>query len=576
MKVLVFAKQIPDVNKITFNPETGRIVRENVPLMFNSFDKKAVEEAIRMKEKHGWETAVATMGPPQSGEIINESLRMGIDRGYLLTDRKFAGSDTLVTSRILAEFVKQIKPDIVLMGKYSLDGETSQVPPEVALLAGYGFRSSVSKIDIDPETGKLLVEHEDESGLTKYRLGTPALFSVSEKINRARKIPDDAPQKTDQIEIVDSKRIGLDIEGMRDSPTVVEGTEQITSDREVEFIQFDDNVYAKVKEILERQVSDQGHEEVVTLPEYDPSGETIMGVAIDDVQASMEIAGKITELANQNELNVIVAGNIDPRKLEGMSCHRYIHIKADETDLVPYALIELIRKLRPKHVVYPSTIIGREISSVVAAKLGLGLTADCIDLKIREGKLVQYKPAFGGGIVASIVSKTTPDMATARPGMFKLRKGKATFEIEELAVSQKSPYEKLSFEPVSSEYKPLGSSETIIGVGRGVKSKALLPEILKLASLLGASVGGTRPVVDMRWMPRQQQIGLTGTSISPKSYISLGVSGQDNHIVGIRYADKVIAVDLDKEAPIFKHADYGILADVKDFVEGFVSYLSRQ
>ena len=100
MKVLVFAKQVPDVNSIRFDPATNRIVRENVPLSMNSFDRKAVEEAIRMKEKFGFHTVVASMGPPQAADILNESLRMGADEAYLITDRKFGGSDTLATSRM--------------------------------------------------------------------------------------------------------------------------------------------------------------------------------------------------------------------------------------------------------------------------------------------------------------------------------------------------------------------------------------------------------------------------------------------------------------------------------------------
>ena len=160
MKVLVFAKQIPDVNSIRFDPATNRIVRENVPLSMNSFDRKAVEEAIRMKEKFGFHTVVASMGPPQAADILNESLRMGADEAYLITDRKFGGSDTLATSRILAEFAERIKPDIILAGRYSLDGETSQVPPEVATMLGYSFRSSVSKIDIDTASNTLTVDQD--------------------------------------------------------------------------------------------------------------------------------------------------------------------------------------------------------------------------------------------------------------------------------------------------------------------------------------------------------------------------------------------------------------------------------
>ncbi|WP_075057089.1 hypothetical protein [Thermogymnomonas acidicola] len=97
--------------------------------MMNSFDKKAVEEAIRISERYGWQTCVATMGPPQAAEMLNEALRMGINEAFLITDRAFGGSDTWVTARVLARFAEKYGADLVLTGKYSLDGETSQVPP---------------------------------------------------------------------------------------------------------------------------------------------------------------------------------------------------------------------------------------------------------------------------------------------------------------------------------------------------------------------------------------------------------------------------------------------------------------
>ncbi len=575
MKVLVFAKQIPDVNQIKFDPETKRIVRENVPLLINSFDKKAVEEAVKIKESHGWETAVATMGPPQSKEILNESLRMGIDKAYLITDRAFGGSDTLVTSKILAEAVKAIKPDLVLMGKYSLDGETSQVPPEVAVFTGYSFKSSISRIQIEDGGRSCTVQHENEQGLVDYRIKLPAVLSVSEKINRARAVKEDVPSMYERIEVMDSARLNVNIVGSRDSPTVVTGTEEIKSGRSVEFVEYDGSIFETLMKVIERE-DQEADEEEIQLESYDNSRSSIWGVAMDDPGASLEIAAKISQLALENSLNAVMVGNIHPEKLEGMSCSKYLHVNAEESDAFAAELVKLIGHEKPQHVIYPSTVNGREVSSMVAARLNLGLTADCIDITIKDGDLVQYKPAFGGGIVASIVSKTTPRMATVRPGMFKLVKGKVKFMVEPVKVSSSSSLEKLGFEPVSVDFKPLGASDTVIGVGRGLKSRNNLKPVMELASRLSGSVGGTRPVVDMRWMPRQQQIGLTGVSISPKTYISLGVSGQDNHVVGIRYARKVIAVNTDRDAPVFRYADIGIVADANDFVEKFNKYLEAK
>lgn len=576
MKVLVFAKQIPDVNQIKFDPESRRIVRENVPLLINSFDKKAVEEAVRIKENLGWETSVATMGPPQAADILNDSLRMGIDQAYLITDRSFAGSDTLVTSLILAKLVERLRPDLVLMGKYSLDGETSQVPPEVAVLAGYNFKSSVSKIEIDENSKSCKVEHESESGLTSFNVKFPAVLSVSEKINRARAVKEDVPDMKDRIVTVDGKWLGTDVNGSKDSPTVVTTTENIESSRNVEFIENNEEVYEKVLNIIEREASEDDKLQEYSLDDYSGNRGEIWGIAYDDARTSLEISTRISELASDNNLNVTMVGNIDPGELTGMGCHRYIHIKSKDSEVFAKELVNLVKQKKPEHIVYPSTVAGREVSAMVAASMKLGLTADCIDVRINDGKLVQYKPAFGGGIVASILSNTSPSMATVRPGIFRLGKCRTGHKVEEVLPGNSPSNELISFESVPTEFRPLGSSGTVVGVGRGLKSKSNLPGVMELAEKIGASVGGTRPIVDMRWMPRQQQIGLTGISISPKTYLSLGVSGQDNHVVGIRYAGKVIAVNTDREAPIFRYADFGIVGDANEFVTKFNEWLDKK
>ncbi len=575
MKILVFAKQIPDVNKIDYDPVTNRIIRENVPLSMNSFDKKAVEEAIRLKEKNGYETMVATMGPPQSKDILNEALRMGIDRAFLISDRKFGGSDTLATSRILSAFTKIVSPDIILMGKYSLDGETSQVPPEVAVFTGYSFKSSISKIEVEDNGKTLIVEHESENGLSRIRIPTPAVLSVSEKINRARAIKQDTPDMFEKIEVYDSVKLGIDIVGSEYSPTVVTGTRKIESYRNVEMLDFNEEVYDKVIRIIRENREVKSSVDMIALKDPGEKADTILGVAINDKRTAGEISSKISQLANEHSLHVTVFGNIDPESDSGIISHDYYYLNTSSNEEFADGLTEFINEKKPRYVIFPSTVDGREIAGTVAGKLELGLTADCVDLEIRDGKLIQYKPAFGGGIVASIYSKTSPQMSTVRPGMFKRLKSSNKQKVIEIKNLFKSRNEVLENTPVPSEYLPLGSSNLVIGVGRGLKKKEMLKDILGLAGILNAAVGGTRPIVDMGFMPRQQQIGLTGSSISPGVYIALGVSGHANHVVGIRYCGKILAINSDPSAEIFKFADYGIIADIQDFIRGFTKYLSE-
>ena len=251
MNILVLAKQVPDVSKITFNPETGRIVREGVPLNINSFDRRAVEEAIRIKEKNGAKVMVASMGPPQAVDILDECLQMGADEAFLITDRKFGGADTWATSKILSHFIKIKSPDLVLAGKYSLDGETSQVPPQTSYMAGMNFVSAVSKLEIMEDGKKVTVEQDYEKGTRVITTSLPVLISVSEKINRARRVPEGTPSMKDRVQIVNSESMKLDINGNDASLTVVSGTEALHNERTVKMISLDE-----VFELLSRKMKE--------------------------------------------------------------------------------------------------------------------------------------------------------------------------------------------------------------------------------------------------------------------------------------------------------------------------------
>lgn len=575
MKILVFAKQIPDVNQIKFDPETRRIVRENVPLSMNPFDKKAIEESLRIKEKFGAETVVATMGPPQAREILNEALMMGVDLAYLVTDRKFGGSDTLATAKILSSVVDLLRPDLVLTGKYSLDGETSQVPPELAVFSGYAFKSSVSEITVEEAGKTIIVEQESETGLEKIRIPLPAVISVSEKINRARPAKPDTGDVSERIVELNSAKLGIQFTGQEFSPTVVTGTQELQSLRNVEMIAFDQDVFRKVEEILESNRKRKRIDAEIVLQ---PSGEdsrTILGVIMDDAGLGDEISSRIAELGSENQLKVVLFGNVDPENL-GLCCHEYYYYRNEGLEAFTDALDEFIRAKNPSYVILPSTVKGREVAGTLAARLETGLTADCVDISIEDSRLVQRKPAFGGGIIASIHSRKSPQMSTVRPGMFEVRRCSFKPVIYEVEYEPETVYEVISREPVPPQYRLLGDSDVVVGVGRGLKKREQIGKAIDLADLLDASLGGTRPLIDMNFLPRQQQIGITGMSISPGVYLAIGISGMANHVVGIRYSETVIAVNNNPDAAIFRYSDYGIVCDAVEFIEGMIDYLKKQ
>ena len=226
-----------------------------------------------------------------------------------------------------------------------------------------------------------------------------------------------------------------------------------------------------------------------------------------------------------------------------------------------------VRDECPWVVLAPSTAFGREVAARAAAATGAGLVGDAIVLKARGGRLVAGKPAFAGALVADITCRSATQMATVRPGVLPAPSTAAPArDVRTLArpVEVRGRVRVLS-KRRNDDVETLARAEVVIGVGTGV-----LPEeyalLSPLAALLGAELGATRKVTDKGWAPRSRQVGITGRSIAPRLYVALGLSGKFNHMVGVRAAGTILAVNHDPAAPVFTHCDIGIVGDWHEVV----------
>jgi len=186
MNIVVCIKQVPETTEVKINPETNTLIREGVKSIINPFDMYAIEEALRLKEKFTGKVIVISMGPPQAEDALREAISMGCDEGILLTDRGFAGSDTLATSFTLACAIKRI-PDfqLVLCGKQASDGDTAQVGPGISVHLDIPQVTYVKKIE-DISDGLARVERMTEEGYEVIQSPLPALFTVVKEINEPR------------------------------------------------------------------------------------------------------------------------------------------------------------------------------------------------------------------------------------------------------------------------------------------------------------------------------------------------------------------------------------------------------
>ena len=186
MKIIVTVKQVPDTQEVKIDPKTGTLIREGVPSIINPEDKNAIEEALRIKERHDdVDVTVLSMGPPQAESALREALAMGADRAVLVSDRAFAGADTLATSYLLSRAIKKIgKYDLILCGRQAIDGDTGQVGPQLAEVLDLPQATYAEEINI---LGNVVTVKSNFDSITRViEMKRPALITVTKRINKPR------------------------------------------------------------------------------------------------------------------------------------------------------------------------------------------------------------------------------------------------------------------------------------------------------------------------------------------------------------------------------------------------------
>jgi electron transfer flavoprotein alpha subunit len=588
MRIIVCVKYVPVLKAMRFDPASRRLVREGVPGEVSSFDLRALVAAAGLRARHGGEVVALTMGPPPARDGLAECLALGADRGIHLLDPVLAGSDTLATARALAAALRREAPDLVLLGRASVDAETGQVGPEVAELLDLPQATNVRRLEIDPGARTFTAERETDDGFETVSGPLPALVTAAEDLAEER-FPTKAERQAaagKPIATVTAAELGLaaaDV-GTAGSPTWVAGLEEVPVTRRGELIEGDApealaralGERLRALGVLERRGDDRR-----PLPAREaqtgPAVWVLVEIGREDIRpVTSELLAKAAELAGSLgaavEAVVIGPGVRHADFLAAAGADRVL--VAEGPGLEPYTteahaavLAAAIQARAPRLVLLASTVRGRDLAPRVAARLGLGLTGDAVDLDIdAEGRVRQLKPAFGGQVVAPILSRTRPEMATVRPGILAAARPEAERRaaVESLAVPEATTRVRvIAQRPLPSVRAALlDSAAIVLGVGRGIGGPDKLPPIEALAERLGAALAATREVTDAGWLPKHHQVGLTGRAIAPRLYVALGLSGSMEHLVGLRRAGTIVAINKNPKAPIFKAADLGVLADL--------------
>ncbi len=630
MNFVVLVKQVPDTKHIprdAWDWESGTLRRALLENICNDLDKQALALALKIREQQPGQIVVLSMGPPFAEEVLRYALSLGADHGILLTDRRLGGADTAATAYPLARAIRRVATEmfggdtryLIITGMQSVDGDTAQVPPQVA-----------EDLDI-PHIAYVDGHAVEKDGTLSFRRvvagGTetlaPTSFPCLVTVTQWCLPPYPTFQRTrwaftQEIPRWDAESIGAEKEriGLPGSRTTVvrifPATD--TGHRDCRNVENLEELPELLRNSFERSdgntkgVSSSGSYQVPEgeTPEY--HGDIWIYAEHQDGSlhpASHELLGKARNLAAPVNASVgaVIAGDC-PEHLAA----ELIAYGADKVFVVrhptlkqflpgPYvkAVVQLIHARNPQIFLFAATPLGRELAPRVAYASESGLTADCTGLELgdlkrgksrRIGILQQTRPALGGNIMACIVSQNSRvQMSTARPGVFRAldrdpgRKGEVIYFTPELNGSD--PGVRIVETQRTPANVGLATTPIIVTGGLGCGSKEAFERYAgtlarALQGFFGQSVeiGATRPAVECGFAERERQVGQTGQTVAPKLYVALGVSGALQHVTGFDGSGVVLAVNKDADAPIFRASDYGVVGEIETVVPELVRLLN--
>ena len=702
---IVLVKQVPDVTQITdnaFDLETGTLIRSRLASVINELDSQALAFANYMKKISAdpdGKIVALTMGPPIAEEVLRYSLSRCADMAVLLTDKALGGADTVATANPLAYAIRRIVKDFfknnddyyVVCGMQSVDGDTAQVPPQIAeemsapciaYTTRAEFKGSRFEFTRIISGGSQVVAAKKLPvvvTIAKYDYPLFATFAATRRANRMKIIywsgddikathigakgsktrvirvfpPGKSTRKCKQLGdakslaelLVDSFKNSRAEPDPSDSGQTLGFAERRASryvlpDRRAD--RFDRSFESTKKEnkdfeILSRTLKELGISEVGQIDEYikkkllAAAGEQFHKGALEDMidglqltepsfagevwvvaehnsgavhPATFELIGKARELADslETKVGVCLAGyKVEPMVKELIAAGTdNIYIIEDKLlsvfDPTAYrkAVADCISTYWPQIVLFGATARGRMLAPMVAYRIGCGLTADCTSFDIRDSSrtgriaiLLQTRPALGGNVMATICTKDSKSqMATARPGVMKRLSPDQSRTGKVIEHKVRLCDDDINLEIIETE---LGTGvvnfnvEAIVSGGKGMQSRDNYERLVGslcdcLSKKLDTQVerGASRAAVEQGFVERIHQVGQTGTSVRPKLYIALGISGAIQHMIGVANTQTIVAVNSDPNAPIFKQCDYYIVGNVEDIVPQLVQELEAK
>ncbi len=629
MNYIVLVKQVPDIRNIppdAWDWEKGTLRRGMLDTVCNELDRQALAFTAALRSQRDGRIVALTMGPPFADEVLRYAMSICADRAVLLTDRRLGGADTPATAYPLSQSIRKIETEffagdreyLIITGMQSVDGDTAQVPPQVAEELGIpqiayatSFRYSDGALEVARITrnGREVLTPNSYPALITVTNWTEPPFASFSRTSWAYD-QEITAWNVDDIQ-ADPTRIGLT--GSRTTVQRIFSPKEVSTKNCV-YVHDMRELAAKIGQLYEAKLTSKAVErdtgEQYRLPgDREPTfrGEVWVYAEHDEGglhPAAFELLGRASSIArslDEQVAAVLLGADVAPLARD-LIAHGADKVYVAEHDglahfsPLPFSntVSELIAEYRPQIMLFAATPLGRELAPRVAYRTGSGLTADCtgldlIDLK-RAGKeytgiLRQTRPALGGNIMASIITQNADiQMSTARPGVMKAlprddsRSGEIVRHVPRSAEAN-AGVSLVSYEPIPAGAE-LTEAGAIVSGGAGLRTKEnydtyIRPLADRLGRFLGVEsmVGASRAAVERGLIDRGHQVGQTGQTVKPRVYVAIGISGAVQHLTGMQSSDIVIAINKDAKAPIFNVADLGVVGSLEESIPQLIEAL---
>ncbi|WP_198681497.1 FAD-binding protein [Kribbella rubisoli] len=574
----------------------GRLERAGAVAEMNPWCRRAVAQAVRLARETGGRSTAITMGPPAAVDVLREALAWGADDAVQLSDPALAGSDCLVTARALAATIRLLDdpPDLILVGNSSVDGSTGAVGAMLAELLGLPFTGPV--LTLEPVDGRLRTTVQYDTGTESVTIDLPAVVAVAERSCDPAKAPADTWPPPDTVRQVTTADLPEAPWGLPASPTKVAQVHPAPLTRNP--VIFRGHLQSQVDRALteltargcfkphpttsaplttppygRRTAGPAEKPAVASAPGEQAAAEVVVLVGAGPVEGTRALLGTAAALAAEIGGSVTAVTTVEgDRELGRWGADSVVVVDGEEPRAVARGLTGWLNGRQVWAVLGAALPWDREVLARLAVTSDAGLMSDLVSLSAKDGRLSGLKPS-GGGTLAEIVSRGTPQIATLRTGLLPLRTPRVDrpLELHALHVEPDTAITRTE-RRTGDDGDALDRAEVVIGVGRGVPPDKY-DELEPVRALLNAELAATRKVTDQGWLPHGRQIGITGRSVAPRMYLAVGLSGSLNHLAGAGRAGTLVAINTDPAAEIFAHCDVGLVADWQEVMPYLVDGL---